>query len=197
MAAARREQCPTCLAQPGQPCTGRRMRGPDACHTARIKAAKASKPPPSPWPVDEVGLRLVCQSCGEQITGQRPGYAAASHRAAYARSRSLQLWRREHPGEDVRQGPAPVPWRLVHEACDGDGSRDDFRIEARHLRTARQLLHLSVRLTGKAWVPNTDWAALVSHIMRASSEPQPETADLARRHAEAAKRAVPQEDRDD
>ncbi|BBZ17146.1 zinc finger domain-containing protein [Mycolicibacterium gadium] len=196
VAAALQVACPvpTCGAQPGQPCTIRRHHGPDARHRARIEVARPRKPQPAPWPVDGAGLLLLCQQCWQEISGD--GYATANHRAAFMRGKALLAWRRDNPGVDVRRGPAPVPWRLVHRACDNGRRDDDFRIDARYLRNACQLLHLSVRLTGKQWVPNTDWAALVAHIMRASAAPEPETAAAAQRRAEAAKRAVPQEDQD-
>lgn len=197
VAAARQVACPTCRAQPGQPCTGRSMRGPDACHTTRIKAAKPSKESAPPWPFPEFALLLLCEHCGEEITWHQDGYATVNHRAAFMRGRALQEWRRAHPGEDTRRGPARVSWRLLHQACDDDRRDDDLRIDTRRLRSALQLMRLSVQLTGKQWVPNTDFAALVGHIMRASATPQPEAAALAKLRAEVvAKHAVPQEHRD-
>lgn len=199
VAAALQVECPTCHAQPGQPCRGRRMRGPDACHTTRIRAAvKASKAlAPLPWPGGEFELRLLCQRCGQEVDAQHPGYAVADRRAATERGKAHLAWRQAHPGQDPRKGLAPVPWRLLHRACDTARSQDDFHIAARDLRTARQLLHQSVRLTGKHWVADTNWQGLVAHIMRASAaQDPPDAVEAAQRHAEAAKRAALQADSD-
>lgn len=197
--AALQIECPQCGAQPGQPCTMRRYRGPNARHSVRIKAAEpAAADPgrlPPPWPGRDT-FELVCMRCRQEITAQRPGYAAVDRHAAMRRTAELAQWRAEHGVA----GPhlPPLRWRLVHADCDRvrRQARGDARIRAEELRTVRRLLRMSAALTTRRWVADTDWQALVAYVIRGSAVVSETDVAAARRRAEAAKRAVPQEDRD-
>ncbi|BBY91317.1 hypothetical protein MGALJ_09860 [Mycobacterium gallinarum] len=190
--AALQIECPQCGAQPGQPCTIRRYRGPDARHRARIEAFEAAAADPAnlppPWPGRDT-FELVCMRCGQLITAQRPGYAAVDRHAAMRRTAALALWRAEH-GVAGPHMP-PLRWRLVHSDCDKvrRQARGDARIRAQDLRTTRRLLRMSAALTTRRWVADTDWRALVAYIIRGSAVVESNTA-AARRHADAAENAA-------
>lgn len=179
---------PQCGAQPGQPCTIRRYRGPDARHSERIEAAKPKphKPQPPPWPGGarhqswRVRLALVCMKCDKPITRAAPGHAIVDRREAASAAAS---------STDRR-----VPWRLVHTACQDAPAPQDFRLRADDIATLHRLVHASGRMMPKRWAAGTDWTGLVDYLLehtrRAAAREDAAQAAAAQRHAEAAKRAV-------
>jgi hypothetical protein len=75
----------------------------------------------------------------------------------------MQKWRRDG---SMEPRPELVPWRLVHKACDPD--RDwalSFAVAVDSLRTDRQLLRQTLRVTGKPWARQTDWPGLVFRVL--------------------------------
>jgi hypothetical protein len=171
------------------------MRRPGDRHRERVEGAAAAAADPAhlppPWPGRDT-FELVCMVCREEITRQRPGYAAVDRHAAMRRTATLAQWRAEH-GVAGQHLP-PLRWRLVHAECDRvrRQARGDARIRAEDLRTVRRLLGMSAALTTRRWIADTDWQALVAYIIRGSAVTAANAA-AARRHAEAAKRAVPQQ----
>lgn len=194
--AALQIECPVpqCRAQPGQPCTIRRYRGPDARHRERIEAAKPKPKPrkPPPWlggarhQAWRVRLALICMKCDKPITRAAPGHAIVDRRAAASAAAGAASRR--------------VPWRLVHTACQDAPTPHDFRLRADDLSTLHRLVHASGRMMPKRWAAGTDWTGLVDYLLehtrRAAAHEELATQAAARRRTEAAKRAVQQQDRD-
>lgn len=147
-----------------------------------------------PWPLTR--LYLECEECGHPISKQQaPGHVAVNRRAALDCEVARLRWSRQNPGVDLRHGPPLVKWRVVHSACDTQRSDDDFRISATHLSTDRRLMREWERIGAKHWAHATDWPALLRHMFMATARHNElDATAAARRHAEAAKRAAPQDD---
>lgn len=93
-----------------------------------------------------------------------------------------------------------VPWRLLHTACQDAPAPQDFRLRADELSTLHRLVHASGRVMPRRWAAGCDWTGLVDYLLehtrRAAAREDAAAQAAALRHAEAAKRAVPQENRD-
>ncbi|GFH03385.1 hypothetical protein MHIP_38680 [Mycolicibacterium hippocampi] len=136
-----------------------------------------------------MALQLQCMACGGIIDGEHRGHAAVNTAAALARSVQIDSWRRAHPGEDAaRHGPQPVPWRLVHLACDELGERTHV-IPAYRLRTARRVLQQTWRLWSKSWAAATDWPHFARGLLANAGEVDGQAASAG---GAAAKRAAQQ-----
>lgn len=97
-------------------------------------------------------------------------------------------------------GGSRAPWQLLHTACQGSLTAQHFRLRADDLSTLHRLVHASGRVMQRRWAAGADWTGLVDYVLehtrRAAAREDAAQAAAARRHAKAAKRAVPQEDQD-
>ena len=153
-------------------------------------AGEAPAEPPLPWP--PLQLQLACMACGGGIDQQHPGYAAVNVGAALVRTRQQAAWRRAHPGGDAaRHGPPPIPWRIVHEACD-EPATHTMTIAASKLRTGKRLMGQTWRLWSKPWSGGTNWPEFARGLLATAAATDDDQAAAAR--AAAAKRAAHQAD---
>ncbi|MDX3490941.1 hypothetical protein [Streptomyces sp. ID05-18] len=133
-------------------------------------------------------LTLICGTCKRAVV-RDDGYLWVSRREADSVRKAYRAL--EHRRTDPRDGsmsfgladicglPAPAVWRADHHGCDFTPENDaHYRIPADRLRLRADLLDWTAHLTGKIWLPHTDWRDLLRETRTGStrlavSDPRP------------------------
>lgn len=85
-------------------------------------------------------VKLVCNVCRKRIYGET-GVVQIDFTSAI-RGRS-------------------VKWQQLHQRCDPDPGGDQYWISSERISTLGKLLAWDEHLSGKVWLPHTNWAAFM------------------------------------
>ena len=67
--------------------------------------------------------------------------------------------------------PELVPWEIFHSRCNGstnpriEATADEYRIDAKQIRSMKDLIELTADLIKKDWVIDTSWSGTLRRIL--------------------------------